>query len=141
MRRGEGAKFQFFLFPTRHFFNTHQKKSITVLTTQRDREKKKVLTLQLASAVTFFSFGTMEAPPFTSASVMKESVSHTGAMTRAESPPVGDEDDCNSRAGPTFYERQPQPRARGQTKAGELNRVDRRILLFEHRHYTSCEIC
>lgn len=54
-----------------------------------------------------FSFGAWGAP-FPSASVMKESVSHTGAVTRAESPPldgaltpVGDED-CNSRRDPPF---------------------------------------
>lgn len=78
-------------------FLQHTKKA--VLTTQHDREKKKVLTPQLASAVTFFIWH-MEAPLHLRFG--DESVSHTGAMTRAESPPVGDEDDCNSRRDPPF---------------------------------------
>lgn len=99
LRHNEGGEIPSLLFPTRDSSST---KKEAVFTTQRARQKKKVLTVQLASAGTFiWHMGS----PRPSAPVMKESVSHNGAMTRAESPlrwgadACGDED-CNSRPDP-----------------------------------------
>lgn len=51
-----GAKFQFFLFPTPHFFNTQKKQYL--LTTQRDSEKRKCSRFSRPR----LSFGTWRPP-------------------------------------------------------------------------------
>lgn len=66
------------------FLHQTEKSSMYLPCNEQEKKKKKVLTVQLASAITFIWH--MGAPR-PSASVMKESVSHNGAMTRAESPP------------------------------------------------------
>lgn len=69
-----GAKFQVCYFRHGIFFTKHQKSSM-YLPCNEQEEKKKVLTaVQLASAVTFIL---AHGAPRPSASVMKESVSHT----------------------------------------------------------------